>query len=269
MFDLTQVRAIAHVLDDIVLATLEHDQALVAETDDIARAIDKLRISLVQRILDEGSSRLLRIIVITHRQRRASNAELTLHTRRYNSTVVIVEDEDVRIATGIADGQGLRVGYLLINNIIGAVEGNLNRTIEVGEGHMGQVAMPVVVLLRGEHLASEPHRTEALEPEGREQVHVGDVHHNRGHPEEEVHLMLLEHLEDLRREGCQMGREHDERAGLGHQHAEFETIDIEHDRRERPHHEVIAEVERIDSPVDEVEETLMVEYHTLWRACRT
>ena len=66
-----------------------------------------------------------------------------------------------------------------------------------------------------------------------------------------------------------MGREHDERAGLRHQHAELETVDIEHDRRERSHHEVIAEVECVDSPVDKVEETLMVEYHSLRRACRT
>ena len=39
--------------------------------------------------------------------------------------IFIVEDQDVGIAAGIADGQRLFVGYLLINNIIGAVEGNL------------------------------------------------------------------------------------------------------------------------------------------------
>ena len=41
--------------------------------------------------------------------------------------------------------------------------------------------------------------------------------------------MLLEHLQDLSREGSEMGWQHHERTGLGHEHAEFETVDVEHD----------------------------------------
>ena len=129
--------------------------------------------------------------------------------------------------------------------------------------------MPIVELFRGEHLACKPHRAQTLKLEGREQIHIGDVHHDSGHPKEEVHPVLLEHLEDLRWEGSEMGRQHHKCAGLCHQHAEFEAVDIEHNRRERSHHKVIVEVECVNRPVDKVEETLMIEHHTLWRSCGT
>ena len=81
--------------------------------------------------------------------------------------------------------------------------------------------------------------------------------------------MLLQHFEDLRREGSQMGREHHEGAGLRHEHAELEAVDVEHDGRERTHDEVFAKAKGLQTPVDEVEETLMVQHHTLGRASRT
>ena len=131
------------------------------------------------------------------------------------------------------------------------------------------MVMPIVELFRGEHLACKPHRAQTFELEGREQIHIGNVYHDGGHPEEKVHLVLLEHLEDLRREGSQMGREHHECAGLCHQHAEFETVDIKHNRREGSHYEVIVKMECVNSPVDKIEETLMIENHALRRSCRT
>ena len=229
VLDLTQIGAIAHVLHDVILAALEHDQSLVVVTDDVASTIDEFGIGLVQRVLYESGSRLLGVVVVTHSQRGTTYTEFSLHVGLRHQTVFIVENEDIGIATGVADGQWLFVGYLLINNIIGAVEGDLDGTIEVGEDYLRQVVVPVIELFGGEYLASEPHRTETLEFEGREQVHVGDVHHDGGNPEEEVHLMLLQYLEDLRREGSEMGRQHNEGAGLGHKHAEFKTVDIEHD----------------------------------------
>ena len=232
MFNLAQVSTVAHVLHDVVLATLEHDEALVVQTDNVACAVDQFGISLVQGVLHEGSSSLLGVVVVTHRQRRASDTKFSLNTRLADGLVFIVEDEDVGIAAGIADRQRLLVRNLLINNIIGAVEGNLDGAVEVGECHLRQMMMPVVVLFGGKYLACEPYCTEALKLKTRQQVHVGDVHHNRRHPEQVVYLMLLEHLEDLRREGCEVGGQHDEGAGLRHEHAQFEAVDVEDDGRE-------------------------------------
>ena len=81
--------------------------------------------------------------------------------------------------------------------------------------------------------------------------------------------MLFQHLENLRREGCQMGWQYDKCAGLGHQHTELKTVDIKHDRRQRAHHKVITEVERINGPLDEIKETLVIQHHALGRSCRT
>ena len=208
MLYLAEVGTIAHVLHNVILTVLEHDQTLLVEANDVTRAIDGLGIGLVQRVLHKGGSRLFRIIVVAHGQGSASHTELALDPRFTDQPIVIIEDQHVCIPTGIADGEWFLVRDFPVNNIIGAVECDLYRAIQVGEGHLGQMTVPVVILLGGEHLAGEPHRTQALQPEGREQVHIGDVHHDRRHPEEEVHLMLLQHLEDLCRESRQMGRQH-------------------------------------------------------------
>ena len=154
------------MLYDVVLAALEHDEALVIQTDDVARTVDEFRIGFIQGILHECCSRLFGVVVVTHCQGSTSDAEFAFDPWLTDGLVFIVEDDDVRVVAGVADGQGFLVGNLLINNKIGAVEGNLDRTVKIGEGSLGQMMVPVVVLLCGEHLAGEPYRAQALESEG-------------------------------------------------------------------------------------------------------
>ena len=166
MLNLTEVSTVALMLHDVILAALEHNQPFFIVADDVTRAVDHLGVSLVQRVLHEGGSSLLRVIVVTHGQRCTSYTELALHVCLLHQAVLVVEYEDVRVAAGIADRKGLLVGYLLINNIIGAVEGNLYGAVQIGKSRLRQMVMPVVVLLRGEYLASKPDSLQTFQLEG-------------------------------------------------------------------------------------------------------
>ena len=47
VLNLSQVSTVTHVLHDVVLTALEHDEALIIQADNVARAVDELGIGLV------------------------------------------------------------------------------------------------------------------------------------------------------------------------------------------------------------------------------
>ena len=116
VLDLTQFDTVAVVLDLGVLTAYVHNLSALVPIYDIARAVDRLRIMLVERILDEGLLRLLPVVIIAKCQGRASHAEFTLlvDTRL---TLLVCQDEHTTIATGFADGQctiyKIRPNYLV------------------------------------------------------------------------------------------------------------------------------------------------------------
>ena len=265
MLNLTQLNAIAHVLDEAVLAAFEHNLATRIDKHQVARAVYNLRVAVVQWVLHKGGSGLFGVVVVAHGQRSATDAKLAFLVGLGDILVVLVENQNIGVAERLANRDRLVVGNFTLNGIVHTVERNLDGTVEVGKGSLWQAVTPDVELLGGEHLASKPAEAQRGQRHLLQQAHVGDVHHDGRHPEDVAHLLFLHQLENLHREGRpSVGNDHD--AGtLALQQAHLVAPDVEHYWRKRTYYIVFRELVLIKCLRHKVNKALVVEHHALGR----
>lgn len=269
VLDLRQLNPVSGMLDQRILAALEDDFAARVVVDDVARAVDQFGIGRVERILRERRRRLLGIVVVAHRERGAADAEFAL-LLSLHELVVSIEHEDVRVLAGEADRNRLLVRDVARNLEPGAVQRDLDRTIEIHEARpRRQLAVPHVELLGREDLAGVPDHLQVGQRELVEQPHVRDVDHDGRDPEDERDMLTLEQFEDLHREHRpRVGNQH-QRGAIHVEHAELEAVDVEDDWRQRTDHLMPFEIPRLLRAVQEVEEAPVVEHDALRRSRRT
>ena len=81
-------------------------------------------------------------------QRAAPDADFA-HGFRLGDETVAVQQQNLRIIAGVADGNGLGVLKFPLNFIVGAVAGSLGGAVEVGKLHLGHGSAPQIELLGG------------------------------------------------------------------------------------------------------------------------
>src|SRR5581483_12156901 len=96
-----------------------------------------------------------------------------------------------------ADGQFLLVRQLPIHNEVSARHCDFNRPVKVDKHRPPNMPPPIIEMFGGKHLPDEKNLLDALQVHLREQIKIGDVHHDRGDPENEVDRILDEKIHQL------------------------------------------------------------------------
>ena len=256
------------MLDLGILTAYVHNLSALVPIYDIARAIDRLRIVLVEWILDEGLLCLLPVVIIAKCQGRASYAEFALLVDAC-LTLLVCQDEHTTIATGLADGQRLVVSKLTIHLIVGAIDRDLRRTVEVGIPTVGQILAPVVQMFVGHHLACEEDIFQIGHLLILQHVVIGHVDEGVGYPEHKRDLVLVHVIHQLRGEG-EMNLGNDIKGGTRSIHqVDVECRVVEIEWCLVTDHGITCEAEPANGPVDVVYHTTVRDDHSLRGARRT
>ena len=86
----------------------------------------------VERVLREGRGGFLRSIPVAERQGAAAHAKLSGFTGG-DRLILPVQNQDVRVAAGEADGQRFVLGEFAIHDVVGAVHRDFGGPIKVGK----------------------------------------------------------------------------------------------------------------------------------------
>ena len=111
---------------------------------------------MIERVLNECRRGLFWIVVIAHSQRCASDTQLAFFVCLGNVLVVLVKDQNTRIAKRFAYRNRFVVGNLTLDSVINAIQCDFNGTIEVGKSGLRKVVPPAIELLGRKDLSSEP-----------------------------------------------------------------------------------------------------------------
>src|SRR5215831_10786209 len=185
MFDLTEFDPVTHVLNLEIFATEKHDFTTVIPVARVASAINQLGIVRIEWILDETFGSPFGIVVIAERKRAAAHAYFAVFVH-FSQLVLVVQYEDLRVATGKTDREFVLVRKFAIYDKIGAGDRNFDGAVKVHKHGFWQMTPPVVQMLRGKNFADEKHLGDAIESKFGEQIQVGNVDHNGRHPENKI-----------------------------------------------------------------------------------
>lgn len=133
-FDFAQLDAVSHVLDLEVLAGDIDHFAVFTQTNQVARAIDRLRPRGIQRVLHKAGGRALRIFEISQGYGGAADAELAGFARS-GLAVILREEQNALIGERNADGQRLSDIKGPVHDVVGAVAGDFRRPIKIDNYH--------------------------------------------------------------------------------------------------------------------------------------
>ena len=210
------------MLDLEVLPAQIFQLAAAVVADHVAGPVDHLGPAVLQRILHKALRRLLRAVEIPEGHGAASGAEFSLLCggavgRGKDQVVLLIQHQDIRIIHRISDGEGLVVGKLPIQIVIGADIG-LRRPVHIGVQGIRQIPSPVIQLLDRHHLARKEDIAQVFRLFCLEGIQVGRHAEGKGYPEDGRHLILIQKHNQLHREG-EILRRHDHHAAAELQHA--------------------------------------------------
>ena len=186
----------AHVLDLVVLPAGELQLAPLVQLAQVAGAVDQLGVEAVQGVLDEGLGGDLGVVVVAQGQAGAADADLALLTGS-GQLVFFVEQQDLGVAEGTADGQRLVQTELTVHLVIAADAGGLGGAVEVDEAGIGQRGLPQIELLDGENLTGEGHGVQMLGLHLLEGPEGGDHGQCGNDPADGVDVVLVQKLHQL------------------------------------------------------------------------
>src|ERR1051326_156228 len=92
------------------------------------------------------------------------------------------------------------VGKLAIYNKVSASDCNLDWAVKIDEHHFGKMAPPIIQMFSGKNFADKKCLCDAVEFEFREQIKVGNIHHDRRHPENEIDWLRGDKFDEFGRE---------------------------------------------------------------------
>ena len=143
--DLTELNAVAHMLDLRIPAGSEVKQSVLVKPAHISGAVELFWEIRVQGILDEGFFSVLRVVVVAGSQRGTADADLACFAGG-GFRSLFCKKKDLSIRERLSDGKGFKFGKLPVHNIVSTVAGDLCRTVKVDVHGFRQMFSPV-----GEH----------------------------------------------------------------------------------------------------------------------
>ena len=178
-----QLDPVAHVLDLEVLPAAEYQLPQLVVLGQVPCAVDPLRIMGIQRILDEVGGVLLRVSVVAQGQAGAPDADLPLGTGLRHQPVLPVQQEHVLVGEGLADGDAGGIVPVLVQDVIGAVAGDLRRAVEVYISHIRQMLPEFLQGLQGHDLSGVEDPLHRLRGPVVQGVEAGDQAQGRHGPD--------------------------------------------------------------------------------------
>ena len=128
VFNFAQFDSVPQVLNLKVFPAPEKDLSVCLAADNISCPVYKLRIVTIQRILSECAARFLRIIPIPHGKRGPPYTKFTSFILSCR-LIAVIQDKDIRVSTWISDWDRLIIRKITLNDKVGAIKGNLDRSV--------------------------------------------------------------------------------------------------------------------------------------------
>src|SRR5215467_3676549 len=115
----------------------------------------------------------------------------------FGQFVLLIQNENFCVAARETDGEFVIIRKLAVHDVIGAGNRDFDRSVEVNKHCLWQMAPPVVQVFGGKNFADKKHFGNASELKFGEQVEIGDVDHDCGHPENEIDRLCRDKLDKL------------------------------------------------------------------------
>src|SRR5581483_811147 len=120
----------------------------------------------------------------------------------------------------------------------------------------------------GKHLPDEKNLLDALQVHLREQIKIGDVHHDRGDPENEVDRILDEKIHQLDWKGGGLVRDNHPGCPFRNAQAKLERVRVKINWRQAAHHFAPIQLQTLESPIDKINGAAVIQRHALGNASR-
>ena len=267
VFNLAELNAVTHVLDLEILARDVDHLPVLRQANEIAGAVDRLHMGLVERILHEGGLRTLAVAEVAQRNGRTADTELADAAGR-DLMVVFIQQQDALGGERHADGQHLADLILAVDDVIRAVAGDLRRAVEVDVHDVRQILAQLVEVLDRHDLAGEHDRTQRIGRLVVQRVHRGDEAQRAHRPYEYRCLLLAQVIHQLRglseiRRGHDGDRRTGEQAGIDILHG-----DVEVKRRLIGEHVALRDREDLRKAGNEIDHVAVADDDALGRSGR-
>src|SRR5690349_10880007 len=177
----------------------------------------------------------------------------------FGQLVSLVQNEDFCIATRETDRKFVIVRKLAIHDVKGAGDGDFDWSVEVDKHRFWQMPTPVIEMFCGKYFTDKKHFGDAIELEFGEQIEIGDIHHDCGHPENEIDGLGCHKFDELGREHGQLFRNDDPRGAFGEHGAEFKCIGVKINWRETAHDFGSVKAESVKGPIHEINRATMIQ----------
>ncbi|KQP98843.1 hypothetical protein ASF59_05050 [Methylobacterium sp. Leaf121] len=162
VFDFRKLDTISHVLDLIILASDQVDQAIDTSHGKVTRAIDQFGITGVERVLYERAARLFWVIPIPAAERTAAHAKFTLLAGR-TTLINFIEDNDIGVTARLADRQWLVICNLTLYDIKSTIDMDFDGTVQIDKRDVCEGLAPLIEMSSWKHLASKENRSQIWE----------------------------------------------------------------------------------------------------------
>ena len=255
------------MLDLEVLAGDVDHLAAFREAHQVACAVDRLQAGGIERVLREGGGGALRVLVVAHGDGGAAHAQLADLPRR-GGRVVLAQQQDALVGEGDADGQRLADLERAVHDVIGAVAGDLCRTVEVDVQDVRQVLLQLVQVLDGHDLAGEEDGAQRVRFAVVERVHRRDEAQRAHRPDEHGRAAVAQKIHQLGRLGEVRGG--DDLHGGACEQAAVDVLDadVEVERGLVGEHVAVGDGEDLREAGDEIDHAAVADDHALGRAGR-
>ena len=152
--DLSQLNAVTHVLY-LGVGPADKEQIAVRQPlGQVTRAVDTFGIGALQGVLTEGLRGFFRVFIVAQGKTGAPDAKLS-DVAGGGHFLRTAAEEYAGIDKRLADGQNLVVGVGAVYNIIGAVAGDLRRTVEIDVAGLRHMGAPVIENLARKQFSGE------------------------------------------------------------------------------------------------------------------
>ena len=113
--------------------------------------------------------------------------------------IVLPKQQEIGVVKGPADGDGLALGKVAVDDEVKGHTRRLRRAVEVYKPRFGAGALPQVKLLYGEDLAAEAYGAQVFRSALLEGPEAGHERQRRGYPADGVYLMPVQKIEHPQR----------------------------------------------------------------------
>src|SRR5882762_817831 len=230
-------------------------------------AVDQLRIMRIEGILNKAFGASLRIVPVTQRERTAPHADLARFVQ-FRELVLLIKDQDLGVSSGKADREFIIVRKVSFDDKIRAGHGDLDGPVKIHVHRCRHAPPPIIEMAGGKNLTNEKNFLKALDLDVREQVEVGDIHHDGGDPEDEIDGLLNEKLDQFGGEHRQLFGNNDPGSSFGKAHAEFERIGIEINRRQAADDFAAIQPKPLEGPIHKIDRAAVVQRYAFRQARR-